>query len=105
MRADVPTWRPAVRRAIPHIQGTDTLGRVKLVAGQRQQVDTQIIGVKRHFASRLRRIGVQQNAPLARVLCNVRDRLHGADFVVGVHDRYQNRVVFQHFDHIVRCNP
>ena|SRR5215467_16074713 len=48
------------------------------------QVDTKFVDARIDFSDRLRRIGVEQNAALKSNPGNLRDRLNGANLIVGV---------------------
>jgi len=78
--------------AVSHVERTDALGSIELVAGERQQVDAERIDVERDLAGRLGRVGMHQAAVGARQPGDLGDRLEGADLVVGVHHRDQCRV-------------
>ncbi len=51
--------------AVAKKQRTDSLRGVKLVTGDRHEVDPEFTDIDRHLAHRLRRIGVDHNAPSA----------------------------------------
>ena len=51
--------------AAPHEQRTDALGGVGLMAGDRQQIDAELVDVGGNLADGLRRIGVEQDFALA----------------------------------------
>ena len=60
-REDSQNWRFAT-----HIKDTNALGRVELVAGECQQIYSQLIHVDGDLARRLRRVSVQEDASLTR---------------------------------------
>ena len=51
--------------AAAHVQRTDALGGIELVAGDRQQIDAELVDVGGDLADRLGRVGVEQDAVLA----------------------------------------
>jgi hypothetical protein len=63
------------------------------VRGERRQIDVELLDVERCLAHALNGVGVQQHAALARDGADFLDGLHGADLVVGEHDRHQDGVV------------
>ena len=74
-------------------QRAGALGPVELVTRDRQQVDAERAHVDRNLAGALHRVGVKQRAALVRDRGELRDRLDGADLVVGVHHRDERGVV------------
>ena len=81
------------RALAANIQRAHALRPVHLVAAERHQVDVVLDHVDRNLADGLRRVGVQQHALRLRDLADLGDRLQHADFVVGVHDADQDRLV------------
>lgn len=85
------------RAAAAAVQRADALGRVKLVARDGQEVDSEGFRVDRDFAQALRRVGVECNGRGAfrarrfQHSRDLRDGVDGANLVVGVHDRAQDR--------------
>ena len=79
--------------AAADIQRADALGRIELMAGERQHIDAQLVHVNRHRADSLHRIRVEEDIVRPGDLRNFRNRLNGADFVVGKHDRNENRLI------------
>ena len=73
------------------VQRANALGRVKLVSGDRQQVDAEPVHVGGNLAGRLRRVGVEEHAVLAGDARALFDRLDRANLVVGVHDADEDR--------------
>jgi hypothetical protein len=63
----------------PDVERTDALRRIELVARERQQVEAADVHLD--LADRLRGIGVQGHAVLARDVGDLRDRLQRADLV------------------------
>ena len=51
------------------------------------------IDVHRNLADCLHPIGMEQNALFLGDLADLRNRLHDADFVIGIHDADQDRFV------------
>jgi hypothetical protein len=74
-----------------HEQSADTFGCIEFVAGNRQKIDTELIHIGRNLASRLRGIGVKENAVLVGDSGAFGHRLDGPDLVVGVHDADKDR--------------
>src|SRR5262249_14309055 len=79
------------RHAVAHEQSADPLGRIGLVAGDRQQVDAELIHVGRNLADGLGGVGMKQHAALMGDAGAILDRLDGSDLVVGVHDADEDR--------------
>ena len=79
------------RYATAHEQGADTLGRVELVAGDREQIDAELVHAGRNLADRLGGVGMEEDPVLAGDARALLDRLDGADLVVGVHDADEDR--------------
>src|ERR1700756_620016 len=48
-------------RAFPDVQRADTLRRIKFVAGEREQIQTQRVHVNRQFARRLHSVRMEVN--------------------------------------------
>src|SRR5262249_12497513 len=73
------------------VEGADALGRIEFVAGDGEQVYAKPFHVRGNLSDRLRRIGVQYNAMLARDMAYIANRLDRADLVVGMHhtDKYR----------------
>ncbi len=79
--------------AAAYPQGARALGAAELVGRDRQQIDAERLHVDRQFAGRLDGVGVEQRAPASGQRGQRRDRLHGADLVVGVHHRHDRRAI------------
>ena len=83
---------------------------MKLVSGQAQQVDSQRLYGEVKVTCRLHCIRMDQNrAPLFLGLFlyqpgYLRHRLHCADFVVGVHDADQHRLVRNRVENVPRVH-
>src|SRR5271170_6491575 len=77
---------------------------VELVPGDGGDVDVHLVHIDRHFADRLHRVGVEDHAAFAADLADFRNRLQYADFVVGGHDRYQNRLVVDGALQVIEVN-
>ena len=65
---------------------TDTLGGVELVAGEREQIELKRFHVDGNFSGGLHGVGVEIDVGFRGDAANLRERLDGAEFVVGVHD-------------------
>jgi hypothetical protein len=61
------------------------------VAGDGEEIDAELGHVGRNLADGLGRVGVKQDAALARDARALCDRFDGADLVVGVHDGDEDR--------------
>src|SRR2546430_1096606 len=73
-------------RATADIKRADTLGRVELVAGKREQIELKLIHVDGKLPSRLHSVGMEINVGILGNAADFFDRLDGAQLVVGVHD-------------------
>lgn len=91
--------------SLPDVEGTNPLRRIELVAGHRQEVNTEIAHIHRHLADRLRRIGVDRHPAFAAQGRHFSHRLQGTDLVVGQHQGHQNGVVAQGVLHGLRIDP
>src|SRR4051812_12525875 len=78
--------------ASPDVQRADALWGIELMTGDRQHIDTELVHLGRDFSDRLGRIGVKTDPVLPSDRADFRDRLYGADFVVGMHDADQQRL-------------
>ncbi len=76
-----------------HIQRARAFRSIQLVPGDGRDVDVHLVDVDWNLADRLHGVGVEDDAAFAAEFANFRDRLQYADFVVGRHDRDQNRLV------------
>ena len=81
------------RVAAPHIQRAHALRSIHFVRADRHQVNVVIDHVHRNFACRLRAVGVQQHPAFPGDPADFANRLQHADFVVGMHDANQDRLV------------
>ena len=93
------------RHATANEQGADALGRIDLVAGNREKIDAEFVDVRWNLADGLGRIGVKQDAVLVGNASAILDRLDGADLVVGVHDADEDRARRDRFAKVVGVNP
>ena len=89
---------------VRHIEQARPLGAVDLVAACRQQVDLHPLGQDLRLAEALHGVHVEEGL---RIGCldgpaDLRDRLYGADLIVGVHDRDQDGVGADRRSHLVR---
>ena len=95
--APVPFLTPAGRgggeaRPAPDPECAGALRAVELVRRDREQIDAERGHVDRQLAGRLHGVGVEQGAVPVRDVGQLRDRLHRADLVVGVHHGDERRV-------------
>ena len=74
-------------------ESADAHRAADLVGRDSHRVNTQIGEVQRQLAECLHRVSVDGNARGLGECCRFLDRLDGADFVVGVHDRHEGRAV------------
>src|SRR6266404_1397260 len=81
------------RIATTHIQRANAFRPVYLMTADGHDVDIVFRHVDRDLADGLGAVGMNQHAALFRDLADLTDVLHHADFVVGVHDAYQNGFV------------
>jgi hypothetical protein len=88
-----------------HEQGADSFRCINFVAGYRQKIDTQFVSVSRNLADRLGRVSVEQDAVLAGNSGTSLDRLDCADFIVGMHNAYENRLGGDRCAKVVGVNP
>src|SRR5215471_14873814 len=79
------------RGASPHIECSNTLGGINLVAGNAEQVDPEGVHVRNNLSHRLCSVGVQENVVLARDAAHLGDWLDSPHLVVGVHDADEHR--------------
>ena len=79
-------------RLAAHVQGTNALGTIGLVAGQTHQVDRHGLDVDFHLAGCLRSVHVEDDALLAAQCADGRNVLHHADLVVHEHHADQDGV-------------
>src|SRR5690348_1494457 len=79
------------RRAFANIQDADALWAADFVRGKRKQVRADGFYIDRDFAHGLNSVGVETNLRLARDFADFGDRLNRAEFIVRVHDGYENR--------------
>ena len=88
--ASVEQWlkeRPAA-----DVQRTRSLRPVQFVAGDGQQLASNLLHVDGNLPCRLYCVRVKQNAAFLSDLSDLHNRLHDAGFIVGHHDRDQARV-------------
>ena len=77
----------------PHVQRSHALRPVDFVRAHRHQIDVVLYDVDRNLAHGLHPVGMEQDAFLMRDFADFADRLDHADFVVGIHERNQDRLV------------
>ena len=80
-----------VRILAANVKNANALGRVELVRGEGEQVDSIALDVDRNFADCLRSIDVEEHAALLGELADFGDGLNHPNFVVGVHDGDEDR--------------
>ena len=88
-------FEPDLGIAAANVKSADPFGTVNLVRGQAEQVDDVGLDVERYLADRLGGIGVEHNAAIVTEPADLGDRIDRPDFVVGGHDRYQDRPLGQ----------
>ena len=79
-------------RLVPDVQAAASLGSVHFVSAHRQQIDVICLHVDRYLADRLRGVGVEEDTALMADFADGANILQRADFIVGPHDRDENRV-------------
>jgi len=92
---------PHARVAPAHVEGPYALRAVELVGGERDEVEPERLHVQRDLARRLRRVAVEEHAAPLREPPQLRQRLHDADLVVGVHHRQQDGAIAERPRHVV----
>ena len=80
----------AQARAAADVEGADALWSVELVPGKREQVEFERVHIDRNFACGLYSVGVEVDVGFGRDLADFFEGLHGAEFIVGVHDGDQH---------------
>ena len=92
------------RIASAHIESANALRTVEFVSGQRCNVDVHFIHIERDLADCLHRIRMKQDASLTGDFADCFDVLNHADFIVGGHDRNEDRFVRNRFPQIIQIN-
>jgi hypothetical protein len=77
------------------VEHADALGRMQLVAGEREHVDLGGLQVDGNLADRLHRVGMEHDALLVRHFGHFLDREDGPGFVVGPHRRNDGDAVVE----------
>src|SRR5712664_3442959 len=72
-------------RAAANVQRSNALRRIKLVSGERKQIETERINVNRKLARGLHCVGMKVDVGVRGDAANFLERLHRAQFVVGLH--------------------
>ena len=75
---------------LAHVERSHALGSVQLVAAHAIEVDRERVHVDRNFAERLNAVHMQRHSGLMGDARDIGDGLHGAQFVIGVHDGDQH---------------
>jgi hypothetical protein len=86
-------------------QCSDALRSVKLVTGDREQVDTERFHIDENLPDRLGGIGVENNASLATKMGNLIDGLNRSHFIVGMHNGDKNRFRSDRAANVIRIDP
>src|SRR5260370_41677066 len=68
------------------VQGADSLWRVQFVAGKGEEIHSQCVDVNRDLTGGLHGIRVEIDVGFGGDAADFFKRLHGTEFVVGVHD-------------------
>ena len=71
--------------AAPQIECADTLGRIKLMAGERERIHAERLDVYRQMAHCLHAIRVEEYSARAAKRSDLSNRLDGADLIVRKH--------------------
>ena len=90
--------------AAANVQCADAFGPVNFMPVDRRQIHPQLLRVERNFSERLAGVRVKINAAFPAQFPDLFERLNHADFIVGVHDRHQNRLRPQVFLQAVDIN-
>ena len=72
--------------AIADVKCPNSLGRIQLVPGDGEKINTEGIDGNLHFANALRRVAVHEITASMSEVSEGRDGLDGPDFVVRMHD-------------------
>ena len=81
------------RDALFDIEHAHAARAAELVRGEREHINAHRLHVDRHVADRLHRVRVELRADRMRQLCNLADRLNGADLIVRRHDGDERSVL------------
>lgn len=81
------------RASLAHVEGTDSFRSVHLVAGQREEIDAELIDVDGDFGSGLSGIRMEDGVVSVRELGAPANRLDHTGFVVAVHHGDDGSVV------------
>jgi hypothetical protein len=92
LTATVNDGLEAHTRPPPHVERTNTLRSVHLVAADAQQVNVHRVHVDRNLADRLRRVRVKVDLARAAHAADLGHRLNDADLIVDEHARHERRV-------------
>ncbi len=85
--------KPDLGIAPADVKSADPFGPVDFVCGQAEQIDGVGMDVERYLADRLGGIGVENDAALVAEPADLGDRIDRTDFIVGGHDRDQDRPI------------
>src|SRR5271169_3819209 len=88
---------PAIEHRLKHrsladVERAHTLRPVNLVAGDGEQVASDIVDIDRNLSRRWYGVSVEENAGFGGNSSNLRDGLHDAGLIVGEHNGDQLRV-------------
>src|ERR1700722_4939407 len=71
--------------ATADVQGANSFGAVDFMSGEGKQIDLQGVYVDGQFAGGLDGVGMEINVGFSGDTADFFERLHGAEFIVGVH--------------------
>src|SRR5438132_401120 len=91
-------------RSFKNVECANTLRRVHLVAGDREQVAANLLYVDRHLPCGLYSVGMKIDIDLSGDFCDFLDWLQHAGFVVRHHDRYQLGVLTEGAANVIGMN-
>src|SRR6185437_94443 len=78
------------RSVFAHVQRADAFGTVKLMRGEREEINLEFVDVEGNFARGLNRVGVKINVGFESDAANFRDGLDGAELIIRVHHGDEN---------------
>ncbi len=75
------------------IKKANPLWSVKFVSGSRKQIHLQLFNIHRYIAQGLNCICMKKRSPLMGNNCQLPNRLNGAYFIIGMHNRNQDCLI------------
>mmetsp|Transcript_928 Transcript_928/g.1829 ORF Transcript_928/g.1829 Transcript_928/m.1829 type:complete len:438 (+) Transcript_928:3313-4626(+) len=80
-------------RASADVKGTNTLGTVNFMSGNRHQIDLHIIHIQLHFAKHLCTVRMKEHLIGTANLANILERLNDTNLVVDTHNGNDRSIV------------